>query len=296
MFHVYHTRSLWKKRKCPRCRKAVPGEHHRLYWEHMYQWIMQHQQQQQDYDDYDDETSSSGSSDSDDDNDTYNTGSGPTLYDFLRRLQQQQQQQGGGGGGTRLHVIHLRPPQYAQPYQQDVPVAKPRNPQYAQPHQQNVPVAKPRNPQYSQPQRQQQPEQQKKPDTVEDLLASLKPDKLVVLGKDTDETWVYGEPNYLEHSNIRVPPTLTCPITKKLMQDPVVASDGFSYERSALEHQYRTCLQNNEPFTTVLTAKPLLPFVVRNRTLKKGIQEWVTLTKDFIPILKKTENLTKEEA
>lgn len=264
MLHVYHTPSLWKKRKCPRCCKTVPGEHHRLYWEQMYQWIMQHQQQQQGYDD------DTSSSDSDDDD----YSSGPTLYDLLRRLQQQQQQ---GGGGTRLHVFHLRHPQYAQPYQQDVPVAKPRNPQY------------------SQPQRQ-QPKEQKKPDTVEGLLASFKPDKLAVLGKDTDQTWYYGPPDFIQFSDMSVPPTLTCPLTNNLMQDPVVASDGFSYERSALESRYQTCLQNKEPFTTVVTANPLLPFVVRNRTLKKGIQEWVEWTNGFIPVISKTPNLTKEEA
>ena len=28
---------------------------------------------------------------------------------------------------------------------------------------------------------------------------------------------------------------LACPITKELMRDPVVASDGYTYERSAIE-------------------------------------------------------------
>ena len=28
---------------------------------------------------------------------------------------------------------------------------------------------------------------------------------------------------------------LTCPITKELMRDPVVASDGYTYERAAIE-------------------------------------------------------------
>lgn len=36
---------------------------------------------------------------------------------------------------------------------------------------------------------------------------------------------------------------LTCPITKKLMQDPVMAADGYTYERSAImQHLNRSML------------------------------------------------------
>ena len=36
-----------------------------------------------------------------------------------------------------------------------------------------------------------------------------------------------------------LPPDLTCPITRQLFVDPVMAADGFSYERDAIEKWFR---------------------------------------------------------
>ena len=38
-----------------------------------------------------------------------------------------------------------------------------------------------------------------------------------------------------------------CPITKKVMQDPVMATDGYSYEKSAIEEWQKN--HNTSPTT-----------------------------------------------
>lgn len=66
-----------------------------------------------------------------------------------------------------------------------------------------------------------------------------------------------------------VPNEFYCPITMELMTDPVIASDGFSYEREAIEswlRQKQLSPMTNEP----LKNKDLLP----NRQLKKLIDDY----------------------
>lgn len=59
---------------------------------------------------------------------------------------------------------------------------------------------------------------------------------------------------------------LQCPITMTIMEDPVICSDGFSYERSAIESWLRT--NNTSPKTNeILPSKALNP----NKTLKAAI-------------------------
>ena len=49
-----------------------------------------------------------------------------------------------------------------------------------------------------------------------------------------------------------------CPITSEIMRDPVVASDGHTYERSAIENWLRT--NSASPMTDqVLPSKCLFP-------------------------------------
>ena len=45
------------------------------------------------------------------------------------------------------------------------------------------------------------------------------------------------------------PDEFTCPITYEVMADPVVASDGHSYERAAIEHYYAQEGNRNSPLT-----------------------------------------------
>ncbi|XP_073726910.1 WD repeat, SAM and U-box domain-containing protein 1 [Misgurnus anguillicaudatus] len=68
------------------------------------------------------------------------------------------------------------------------------------------------------------------------------------------------------------PDEYLCPITREVMKDPVIAADGYSYEREAIESwinmKSRTSPMTNLPLQTTL----LTP----NRTLKMAIFRWTT--------------------
>ena len=65
------------------------------------------------------------------------------------------------------------------------------------------------------------------------------------------------------------PPTeFVCPITHELMDAPVVAQDGFTYEKSAIEGWLR-CKQ-----TSPKTNEPIEATLVPNFNLKALIAEW----------------------
>lgn len=66
-----------------------------------------------------------------------------------------------------------------------------------------------------------------------------------------------------------IPPDFECPILMEAMIDPVICSDGFSYERAAIEdwlRHHETSPKTNE----VLSNKKLIP----NKTLKAAIITW----------------------
>lgn len=63
-----------------------------------------------------------------------------------------------------------------------------------------------------------------------------------------------------------LPPEFVCPITQEKMKDPVVATDGHSYERSAIEQVMRTTRKSP------LTREPLSSGLVPNRNLKARIE------------------------
>ncbi|GIL63149.1 hypothetical protein Vafri_17256 [Volvox africanus] len=69
---------------------------------------------------------------------------------------------------------------------------------------------------------------------------------------------------------LQLPPMFVCPITQELMRDPVVASDGFTYERAAIARWLaaggRTSPMTNLPFASRL----LFP----NNVVKSAIKEW----------------------
>ncbi len=59
-----------------------------------------------------------------------------------------------------------------------------------------------------------------------------------------------------------------CPITRAKMKDPVMAADGHSYERSAIQRWFRS--KNTSP----MTGAPLLnTCVIPNHALRKAIEE-----------------------
>uniref|UniRef100_A0A4W6FR46 WD repeat, SAM and U-box domain-containing protein 1 n=1 Tax=Lates calcarifer TaxID=8187 RepID=A0A4W6FR46_LATCA len=73
-----------------------------------------------------------------------------------------------------------------------------------------------------------------------------------------------------EQSGSEAPDEFLCPITRELMKDPVIAADGYSYERESIESWIRgknkTSPMTNLPLQTTL----LTP----NRSLKMAITRW----------------------
>ena len=68
-----------------------------------------------------------------------------------------------------------------------------------------------------------------------------------------------------------VPDELKCPITKRLMEDPVVASDGWTYERTAVEEYLR------ERRDSPLTDEPFEDDLLRtNKQIKKKIETFLS--------------------
>ncbi|XP_027879728.1 WD repeat, SAM and U-box domain-containing protein 1-like isoform X1 [Xiphophorus couchianus] len=73
-----------------------------------------------------------------------------------------------------------------------------------------------------------------------------------------------------EQSGSEAPNEFLCPITTELMKDPVIAADGYSYERESIERwiggKNKTSPMTNLPLQTTL----LTP----NRSLKMAITRW----------------------
>ena len=67
---------------------------------------------------------------------------------------------------------------------------------------------------------------------------------------------------------LKTPHEFLCPITCDVMQDPMVASDGHTYERSAIE---RVLALPGEQHTSPLTREILLPVIFPNIALKRHI-------------------------
>ncbi|KAM4744362.1 LOW QUALITY PROTEIN: WD repeat, SAM and U-box domain-containing protein 1 [Anableps anableps] len=67
-----------------------------------------------------------------------------------------------------------------------------------------------------------------------------------------------------------IPDEFLCPITRELMREPVIAADGYSYEREAIESWIHT-KNRSSPMTNL----PLLTTLLTpNHTLKMAISRW----------------------
>uniref|UniRef100_A0A3B3VLU4 WD repeat, SAM and U-box domain-containing protein 1 n=1 Tax=Poecilia latipinna TaxID=48699 RepID=A0A3B3VLU4_9TELE len=72
--------------------------------------------------------------------------------------------------------------------------------------------------------------------------------------------------------SLGVPDEFLCPITRELMREPVIAADGYSYEREAIENWIHT-KNRSSPMTNL----PLLTTLLTpNHTLKMAISRWKT--------------------
>ena len=71
---------------------------------------------------------------------------------------------------------------------------------------------------------------------------------------------------------IKVPEEFVCPITMELFKDPVVAADGFTYERRAIERHLQTVRARSPKTNLRLAQKTLFP----NTSLRILIGETVS--------------------
>ena len=69
------------------------------------------------------------------------------------------------------------------------------------------------------------------------------------------------------------PAGMVCQITLDIIDDPVVASDGFSYERAAIAEQIRRA-GYGQAARSPMTQQPLSTTLVTNQVLKNQITEW----------------------
>lgn len=75
----------------------------------------------------------------------------------------------------------------------------------------------------------------------------------------------------MESLSSGIPDEFICPITRELMKDPVIASDGYSYEREAMESWIHKKKRTSPMTNLALPSLVLTP----NRTLKMAINRWL---------------------
>lgn len=69
---------------------------------------------------------------------------------------------------------------------------------------------------------------------------------------------------------IDVPNEYKCPITKELMKDPVIASDGRTYEREMIEHHMRIT-----KYSPITREEFLFPYLIPNWNIRVAIQDYI---------------------
>ena len=75
-----------------------------------------------------------------------------------------------------------------------------------------------------------------------------------------------------ERKHRKVPPDFLCPITQEIMTDPVMALDGHSYERDAIQTWFGSGRSRiKSPLTNETLASDL---ITPNHTLRKVIQDF----------------------
>ncbi len=77
--------------------------------------------------------------------------------------------------------------------------------------------------------------------------------------------------NIEEESDASILNGFECSITREIMQDPVIAADGHSYERAAIEAWFKSGKHTSPLTGTKLVHRTLMP----NISLKKAIQDFV---------------------
>ena len=80
-----------------------------------------------------------------------------------------------------------------------------------------------------------------------------------------------------EQESVKIPPEFLCPISKEIMKDPVIASDGHTYERANIEAYLKQ--HNKSPITGVGMDHS---FVFPNHSVKKLIEKFLSEKKGIM--------------
>eukprot|EP01084_Bolivina_argentea_P212056 360548_1 len=87
-----------------------------------------------------------------------------------------------------------------------------------------------------------------------------------------------------------IPKEFICPITKEIMQDPVIAFDGYSYDRIAIEQYLKT---HKKSPTTGANADYIIVFP--NHKLKASIKQYIRQNNNNLEIANGNEGLSEGE-
>ena len=72
-----------------------------------------------------------------------------------------------------------------------------------------------------------------------------------------------------------IPGEYCCCLSKKLMEDPVLAADGETYERTAIEAYFQHCRDSNQSLVSPITGQDLLhTFLSPNIAIRILIDAW----------------------
>ncbi|KAG8559892.1 hypothetical protein GDO81_017481 [Engystomops pustulosus] len=111
--------------------------------------------------------------------------------------------------------------------------------------------------------------------TKEMLLQDLKIESLGLRNKILRK--IEDLKSKMKATSSNVPEEFLCPITCEIMKDPVIASDGYSYERKAIESWIST--KRTSPMTNLPLENLLL---TPNRTLKMALNRWLDTSSKYI--------------
>jgi hypothetical protein len=93
----------------------------------------------------------------------------------------------------------------------------------------------------------------------------------------------YASPTkYKAVTSANVPAEFICPITLEMMNNPVVASDGHSYEADSLRDLFDSARRSGTTPRSPTTRDALMPYAVPNHNLRSAIQEWAEKNPDLV--------------
>eukprot|EP00298_Acanthocystis_sp_HF-20_P016515 c21503_g2_i1.p1 GENE.c21503_g2_i1~~c21503_g2_i1.p1 ORF type:complete len:156 (-),score=60.21 c21503_g2_i1:145-585(-) len=72
-----------------------------------------------------------------------------------------------------------------------------------------------------------------------------------------------------QSKSVLAPEDLICPLSNKLMIDPVIAQDGNTYERNVIEEWFR-----NGNTESPITGEQMEKFLIANNSIRKLCEKW----------------------